>query len=420
MKRKILSAAVTLILLFAAVFPAYPASAAYGLDEIKDYIVTVTVNDDATLNIRYHIDWLVLDSVIEGPLEWVRVGIPNSHCLSYEIISTDTIRELEIVNDYPEVYARIDFKRSYKAGETVSFEFSIVQDYMYEVDKLAEGETVYEFTPGWFDEIEVNRLTLEWKAEKALRAAPDCKIVDGFYTWTKPLSIGEKYRISLTYPNDAYGFDLSKTIETGAKRSVADVFALVIGILIVFSPFVIVIISVVNSFKSYINGSGFGETETVKREKIVFYEECPECGTARNGSKDTCNKCGKSMIKSKKTVTEEAVKEEDEKALRYDADGLYRYTADPNTYIRIRIRPVTRTHSTGSRSSCVHSSCACACACAGGGRAGCSVKDFYKTGLKLSFFEKYAKPKDEQKTDGSPAEKVETNAGNGTGNISQP
>ena len=27
-------------------------------------------------------------------------------------------------------------------------------------------------------------------------------------------------------------------------------------------------------------------------------------------------------------------------------------------------------------------SCACACACAGGGRAGCSKKDFYNTNLK--------------------------------------
>ena len=26
--------------------------------------------------------------------------------------------------------------------------------------------------------------------------------------------------------------------------------------------------------------------------------------------------------------------------------------------------------------------CACACACAGGGRAGCSMKDFYHTNLK--------------------------------------
>ena len=40
---------------------------------------------------------------------------------------------------------------------------------------------------------------------------------------------------------------------------------------------------------------------------------------------------------------------------------------------------VSSNHS-GCASSCAcacASSCACACACAGGGRAGCSVKDFY-------------------------------------------
>ena len=38
-------------------------------------------------------------------------------------------------------------------------------------------------------------------------------------------------------------------------------------------------------------------------------------------------------------------------------------------------------HSTGSggHSSCA---CACACACAGGGRAGCSRKDFYNTNIQ--------------------------------------
>lgn len=40
-------------------------------------------------------------------------------------------------------------------------------------------------------------------------------------------------------------------------------------------------------------------------------------------------------------------------------------------------------HHGGFHSSCAsHSSCACACACAGGGRAGCSKKDFYGTKLK--------------------------------------
>lgn len=40
-------------------------------------------------------------------------------------------------------------------------------------------------------------------------------------------------------------------------------------------------------------------------------------------------------------------------------------------------------HSSCVRSSCACASCACACACAGGGRAGCSKKDFYKTNLKV-------------------------------------
>ena len=36
-----------------------------------------------------------------------------------------------------------------------------------------------------------------------------------------------------------------------------------------------------------------------------------------------------------------------------------------------------------ARSSCACASCACACACAGGGRAGCSVKDFYNGKTKV-------------------------------------
>ena len=46
-------------------------------------------------------------------------------------------------------------------------------------------------------------------------------------------------------------------------------------------------------------------------------------------------------------------------------------------------------HSSCARSSCACvSSCACACACAGGGRAGCSKKDFYGTNLQTEKIEK--------------------------------
>ncbi|MCR5238138.1 MAG: hypothetical protein K6E34_13155, partial [Lachnospiraceae bacterium] len=91
-------------------------------------------------------------------------------------------------------------------------------------------------------------------------------------------------------------------------------------------------------------------------------------------------------------------------------NGTYRYSSSPNTYMRVHVIPVpvsrpSRSYSSSSsssrssssrsshHSSCAHSSCACACACAcaGGGRAGCSTKDFYNTNLKLKYFEKKSK-----------------------------
>lgn len=47
-------------------------------------------------------------------------------------------------------------------------------------------------------------------------------------------------------------------------------------------------------------------------------------------------------------------------------------------------------HSGGcaSHSSCVHTGCACACACAGGGRAGCSKKDFYSNTISVETLKK--------------------------------
>lgn len=48
-------------------------------------------------------------------------------------------------------------------------------------------------------------------------------------------------------------------------------------------------------------------------------------------------------------------------------------------------------HSSCASSCACVSSCACACACAGGGRAGCTKKDFYHTNLKVENLEEVLK-----------------------------
>ena len=54
----------------------------------------------------------------------------------------------------------------------------------------------------------------------------------------------------------------------------------------------------------------------------------------------------------------------------------YRRNSGVNKKGHVIVNPTTSSGSHSSGSSCA---CACACACAGGGRAGCSRKDFYNT-----------------------------------------
>ena len=49
------------------------------LDYINLYEVVVDPRNDGTLDISIHLNWEVLDSTSEGPLEWVKIGIPNKY-----------------------------------------------------------------------------------------------------------------------------------------------------------------------------------------------------------------------------------------------------------------------------------------------------------------------------------------------------
>ena len=57
------------VILLMTVMTAVPAFAA-ATDEIENFTITVDVNEDASLQMTYHIDWKVLDDSI-GELEWI-------------------------------------------------------------------------------------------------------------------------------------------------------------------------------------------------------------------------------------------------------------------------------------------------------------------------------------------------------------
>ncbi|MCR5687444.1 MAG: zinc ribbon domain-containing protein [Lachnospiraceae bacterium] len=394
MRNKITVFALSL-LAFVMVF-AMPVMA--DTDEILNYTITVDVNKDATLNLNYHLDWKVLDSGSGiGPLTWMKIGIPNRHVLSTQGLSA-TVDHINLSGNYAEVY----LDREYYEGDVASVDFLIVQDYMYQVDKLKEGETVYSFTPGWFDDIDVDELVIRWNNENCVSFSPECTMEGDYNVWKTRLDNGDRFTVTMVYPNDAYGFDLSKSSEDGSSLgdTIAELIGMIFGILMLggFVAFPILL--------GYLFNRGFGgNSPTINkttRVKVTYFDSCPGCGAPRKEGAKFCEYCGKSLVKSEETITDEQLKKEEKAASAFTKNGEFRYGSAPNTFIRVTSVRVPNPHyrapsrsSGGHHSSCAHSSCACACACAcaGGGRAGCTTKDFYNTNLKLAALKRALKVK---------------------------
>jgi len=366
-------------------------------DEIKRYDISVEVNEDATLDLHYHIEWLVLDSSGDlGPVTWLKIGIPNSHVISTQAQS-DSIDHITRSGNYVEVY----LDKPYYEDELISVDFLVVQDYMYQVNKLKEGETVYSFTPGWFDDIEVDELTISWKNDKSVAFTPECMIDGDRNVWTTSLGKGDRYTVTMTYPNDAFAFDLSKSEDTNEGGGISDTIAEIIGglmCLLTSGGMIAFPIAIGYLFNRGFKGSNSPTINKTTRVKVTYYDSCPGCGAPRKEGTKFCEYCGKSLVKSEETITDEQLKKEEKEALSFSKNGEFKYGSAPNVFIRVNSVRVPNPHyhapvrsSGGSHhSSCAHSSCACACACAcaGGGRAGCTTKDFYNTNLKLSALEK--------------------------------
>nr|MCR5829713.1 zinc ribbon domain-containing protein [Lachnospiraceae bacterium] len=257
-------------------------------------------------------------------------------------------------------------------------------------------------------------------------------VSDGRLIWEGSLAAGEKFNeISVTYPTDAYAFNSSKTVTNATSTDFSSktedyngsyshyeehetgnmgsnfLTSIITGVfMIVGSPLGLILLiyfiirKVIGNYK---NGSGFSSQPATKkkitRTLIKYYPECPGCAAPRPENAERCAYCGRSFIESEEILEEKEIPNPEQ----YSNEGTFRYGSNPNTYVRVHVThiPIPRTtpRSSCAHSSCAHSSCACAhscacacaCACAGGGRAGCSTKDFYNTNLKLKQLERKGK-----------------------------
>ena len=141
---------ITVIITLLCIFKTSTIKASSDLDYINLYEVVVDPRNDGTLDISIHLNWEVLDSTSEGPLEWVKIGIPNKYVDEIEA-ATNNISKIKYYSDNGS-YIRIDFSKKYHANEVVDFAFKFHISRMY---KLNSDSCYYDYNPGWFEEIKI-------------------------------------------------------------------------------------------------------------------------------------------------------------------------------------------------------------------------------------------------------------------------
>ena len=328
MKRRhlLLTSLLVIVLLFTLLSGKENVSASNDLDVIKKYIVTVEPDfHDGSLKIDIELLWKVLDDETDGPLTWIKIGVPNFHVDALDA-KTSNIKKIQYYED-DGAYIRLDFDRKYHKDEEIEIKFSWVQSYMYFLD----GNVVrYDYNPGYFERIKVEDCQVRWLKKGVAEISESALIpeeIDGYYVWSSSLSYNEYIKVNLLY-------DKSSFIELDPEKQYTDRY--------MSTKSLIIMISIIGGLTLVIIGIAlysYSKRDPYLRERgfIVYHHPI----------------------------------------LVHHYPHHYYHSGVSNKGEPIN-PPVSVAGGSHSGGGCA---CACACACAGGGRAGCSMKDFYHTNL---------------------------------------
>ena len=318
--KKVIKFLLLLIILWS--FNLFNAQAKTPLDKILEYHIYVNPTEEGNLNMKYHIKWKVLDDTSEGPLEWVKIGVPNRYVTDIKILCS-SIKTAKYYSDGG-AYIRLDLNKKYYENEIVDIDFSFTQTHIYKLN----GEYVeYSFIPGWFNEIKINELKVFWNKEN-VDYCDTSKISNEYYLWEiNNLNYGETIEVNVRYKNTAF-VNLSKDNQYNTKyMTKTDYIVITVIIAVILAIIAAIIIYSYHHNDGYYSYRGF--TGVRIRRRWWWHHH-------------------------------------------YGVNSRGNQTKPPV------VRNTGGGHSGGS--SCA---CACACACAGGGRAGCSRKDFYNPNIKV-------------------------------------
>lgn len=258
MKKRYLLFSILFIILFLGI--GYPKVYAKETDQIENMTITVDPGmDTASLDIQYEITWKVLDTSKEGPLSSMKIRTPNFY-FDHETALTDNIKSIyKHLNGFRRANrgnVLIKFKRSYEAGESLTFKYAIRQLYAY---RLSGSKCKFEFTSPAFQNAKIDNVTIKWNANSVEKSNNQSQ-EENYLVWNKKnLRRGEKLKVKVTYPKSAFS---SVTLQVN-KATVQRVENTIL--LILFITFIIYLLkewNVGDDKRYYYKHRGFYESES--------------------------------------------------------------------------------------------------------------------------------------------------------------
>ena len=302
---------ILILLVFLLSFTLISCEESFGpLDKIHKYTITVNPNDDGTLNMVYYLKWEVLEEG-DGGVDFITVGVANRFVENIKGL-TDNIDDIYYSSDSGATI-RIDLKKTYHEGDIFDVKFSFRQERIF---TIKDNEVQYSFNPGWFEEIEVEKLIVLWNDTGVIKTNAE-EAVSNYNKWETSLGYGETIDVNSVYDR-SYFPNLNPNEDYSDQTENPWIFIIIFAV--VFALIVIVCIIASVSEDKYQTSRGF--SGHINHYHFYFGRHY---GYRRSG--------------------------------------------------RV-ITPPKVVNSSGSGVGGGGCACACACACAGGGRAGCSRKDF--------------------------------------------
>lgn len=218
--------------------PSAVKAAGSGDYKLMENQVTLTPYSDGTTDITYHQKW----QVISGHRESIKVGLPNN---DYQILSdknSGDIKSIEPANGDGWSGVEVRLSKDFQAGESFRFGFTVKQIKLFWAD---ENNYHLDFTPGWYDSAETDKLILKVKffaKMETIVANPKAdKTIEDEMIWEKKLDKGEKFEIKIDIPKNLFPKAIDEKNLQTAPQDVLKIFLIIIAIIVILIILMIII-----------------------------------------------------------------------------------------------------------------------------------------------------------------------------------